>query len=119
MDTYGAGFAVLFTAFFEMVGFMWVYGVKNVSKDIKLMLGSEPSIFWKITWAIVAPVFLLIIFIISVVFWEEHKFNDVVPYPEWATYIGWGLVGASAIQIPLWALLTTIYYLFKGKLSQV
>ena len=43
MDTYGAGFAVLWTGFWEMVGLMWIYGVRNVSKDFKLMLGSEPS----------------------------------------------------------------------------
>ena len=43
MDTYGAGFAVLWTGFWELVGLMWIYGVCNVSKDIKLMLGSEPG----------------------------------------------------------------------------
>ena len=48
MDTYGAGFAVLWTGFWECVGLMWIYGYKNVCKDIKLMLGSEPSILWKV-----------------------------------------------------------------------
>ena len=44
MDTYGAGFAVLWTGFWELVGLMWIYGFRNVSKDIKLMLGSEPCL---------------------------------------------------------------------------
>ena len=48
MDTYGAGFAVLWTGFWELVGLMWIYGYRNVCKDIKLMLGSEPSWFWKV-----------------------------------------------------------------------
>ena len=48
MDTYGAGFAVLWTGFWELVGLMWIYGYRNVCKDIKLMLGSEPSVFWKV-----------------------------------------------------------------------
>jgi hypothetical protein len=44
MDTYGSGFAVLWVAIWEMIGLMWIYGVKNVSNDFKLMLGSPPSI---------------------------------------------------------------------------
>ena len=119
MDTYGAGFAVLWTGFWEMVGLMWIYGYRNVCKDIALMIGGQPSMFWKITWAIIAPVFLLIIFLIGVITWGEHKYNGVVPYPEWATAIGWGLVGISAIQIPLWAIIMSLYYLFKGRPGQV
>ena len=34
-------------------------------------------------------------------------------YPEWAVYVGWGLAGISLVQIPLWALLTILYYLCK------
>ena len=74
MDTYGAGFAILWIAFWECVGFMWIYGVKNVCKDIKLMIGSEPGWFWKITWAGVAPIFLLVIFIASVVQWQKPQY---------------------------------------------
>jgi len=119
MDTYGAGFAVLWTGFWELVGLMWIYGYRNVCKDIKLMLGSEPSVFWKVTWALISPVFLLVIFLVGVITWEEHMYSGVVPYPEWATWIGWGLVGISAVQIPLWAVLMTLYYLIKGRPSQV
>ena len=71
------------------------------------------------TWAIISPVFLLVIFLVGVISWEEHKYSGIVPYPEWATWIGWGLVGISAVQIPLWAVLMTIYYLIKGRPSQV
>jgi SNF family Na+-dependent transporter len=28
MDTYGAGFAVLWVAIWEMIGLMWIYGVR-------------------------------------------------------------------------------------------
>ncbi len=45
MDTYGAGFAVLWTGFWELMGLMWIYGFWNVSKDIKLMLGHRE---WRI-----------------------------------------------------------------------
>lgn len=119
MDTYAAGFAVLWIAFWEIVGFMWIYGVRNVSKDIKLMLGSEPSWFWKFTWAVTAPAFLLFILVASVSDWEEHKYAGVVPYPDWAHAVGWTLMALSAVQIPVWAILMTVYYAFKGRISQV
>lgn len=118
MDTYGAGFAVLWIAFNECVGFMWIYGVKNFCRDIKLMLGFEPNWFWKITWAIVAPLFLLIILIASVATWKSPKYNGVITYPDWAHTLGWVLVALSAIQVPLWAILTTIYYAAKGRIQQ-
>ena len=73
MDTYGSGFGVLFIAFWEIVGFMWIYGVKNFCKDIKLMLGKEPGWFWKGTWLVIAPLFLLVIFIAALVKWENPK----------------------------------------------
>jgi len=119
MDTYGAGFAVLWIAFGECAGFMWIYGVRNFCKDIKLMLGAEPGWFWKITWAIISPLFLLVILIASLWTWENPKYNGNIEYPEWAHGVGWMLVGLSAIQVPLWAILNTLYYLAKGKVQQV
>merc|ERR1711963_881619 len=118
MDTYGAGFAVLWIAFNECVGFMWIYGVRNFCRDIKLMLGHEPNWFWKITWAIVAPLFLLKILIASVATWKSPKYNGVITYPDWAHTLGWVLVALSAVQVPLWAILTTIYYAAKGRIQQ-
>jgi len=119
MDTYGAGFAVLWIGIWELVGLMWIYGFKNVSKDIALMIGSEPSFFWKLCWGAISPIFLIVVFILAVVGWSEPKYSSVVPYPEWAHIVGWVLVGISAVQIPLWAILMTIYHTAKGRISQV
>ena len=44
---------------------------------------------------------------------------QVIPYPEWAHIVGWVLVGISAVQIPFWAIVMTIYHLAKGRISQV
>jgi len=118
MDTYASGTGVLFIAFWECVGFMWIYGYKNFCRDIKLMLGQEPGWFWKITWTIVCPLFLLAIIIISLVNREDPKYNGFVPYPDWAHSIGWFLVALSALQVPLWAILMTLYYAIKGRISQ-
>ena len=62
---------------------------------------------------------LFILFMLGIIFWEDPKNNGVTPYPDWAHQIGWVLVGLSAIQVPLWALIMSFYYLIKGRLSQV
>jgi len=113
MDTYGAGFAVLWVAIWEMISLMWIYGFKNFSKDLALMIGGEPSIFWKVCWA-VSPVILLALFVPSLYTWKEPLYNDQIPYPDWAHLIGWILVGISAVQIPLWAAIMTLVYMCQG-----
>ena len=57
MDTYGGGMGVLWVAIFEMAAIMWIYGVGRFSSDLKFMLESNVSWFWKITWS-AAPVIL-------------------------------------------------------------
>jgi solute carrier family 6 amino acid transporter-like protein 5/7/9/14 len=92
MDTYGAGFAVIWIALWEVVALMWIYGVCNFSK---------------------------VIFILSLVYWQTPSYNQTVPYPEWAHWLGWVLVGISAVQVPLWAVLMSLVYLCKRKLTSV
>ena len=119
MDTYAAGFSITFIGIWELIGLMWIYGFKNVSKDIGLMLGSEPGYYWKVCWAAISPIFLIVIFVSSIITWEEHKYSKVITYPEWAHIAGWVMVGISAVQIPLWAILQSLYYAVKGRISQV
>ena len=78
MDTYGAGFAVVWIAIWEVISLMWIYGFKNFSKDLALMIGSEPSWFWKICWGFVTPVLLLAVFIPSCINFELPKYNGQV-----------------------------------------
>jgi len=119
MDTYGAGFAVVWIAIWEVISLMWIYGFKNFSKDLALMIGSEPSWFWKICWGFVTPVLLLAVFIPSCINFELPKYNGQVEYPAWAHMIGWILVGISAVQVPLWAAIMSIVYLARGKIGHV
>ncbi len=57
--------------------------------------------FWKICWLVISPLALLVIFLLAVYFWEEHKYSKVIPYPQWAHYVGYGIAGISAIQVKL------------------
>jgi len=116
MDTFG-GLGVMVIAVFELIGIMWVYGVRRFSDNIEFMIGYSPSIFWKVCWAFVAPVLLTAIFAFSMYEYKPPTYGDY-HYPDWAVYAGWGLAGVSLVQIPLWALFTMLYWLCKWKPGQ-
>uniref|UniRef100_A0A8C4GVA6 Transporter n=1 Tax=Dicentrarchus labrax TaxID=13489 RepID=A0A8C4GVA6_DICLA len=50
---------LLIIAFFEIIGVIYVYGMKNFSEDIYFMTGSRPNIYWKACWMVISPIMLL------------------------------------------------------------
>jgi hypothetical protein len=68
--------AVLFVVFIECIAVSWFYGnsneaerlslivlsagVNRFSNDIKAMIGSRPSLFWRSIWYLISPMFLLV-----------------------------------------------------------
>ena len=60
LNVYGPGIAILFLVFVEAMGVSWCYGTQKFSNDIEAMLGFQPGPFWKITWAYVSPIFILV-----------------------------------------------------------
>ncbi|XP_035231754.1 sodium-dependent nutrient amino acid transporter 1-like isoform X2 [Stegodyphus dumicola] len=59
LNNYGVSAAVYFYATLEIIGIMWIYGIRNFLVDVKFMTGTTPGIFWKITWAFTAPLALI------------------------------------------------------------
>ncbi|KAF6200954.1 hypothetical protein GE061_005401 [Apolygus lucorum] len=102
MDVYGGGVAVLFIAISESIALLWIYGLKNICRDMKFMLRFQPGFYWRITWSFFSPVILGMILVYSFIQFKPLKYEDY-DYPDWADAIGWTLAGVSTIQIPLWA----------------
>nr|XP_024214624.1 sodium- and chloride-dependent glycine transporter 2-like [Halyomorpha halys] len=103
MDVYGGGMAVLFIAIAESIALVWIYGLKNLCRDMKFMLGFRPSFYWRITWVFTTPVILSVIFIYSLIEYKPLHYENY-DYPDWADGIGWVLAGLSVLQIPFWAI---------------
>lgn len=116
MDTFG-GLGVMIIAVFELIGIMWVYGVRRFCDNLHFMIDYKPGMFWKVCWAFVAPVMLAAIFIYSMSQFEAPTYGGV-EYPDWALYMGFCLAAVSVLQIPIWAAVTAAYYLRKEDLSQ-
>lgn len=49
----------------EVIGVMWVYGVKRFLGDIKFMLGLKSNFYFKVCWSFITPISVLVIFIYS------------------------------------------------------
>ncbi len=60
LDNYGVGTAAFLYGILEVVGIMWVYGLKNFCLDAQFMLGNQVSIIWKVTWGLLTPLVLIV-----------------------------------------------------------
>nr|XP_022905414.1 sodium-dependent serotonin transporter [Onthophagus taurus] len=99
LNVYGPGLAILFVVFVEAAGVCWIYGTDNFARDIEKMIGHRPGLFWRICWNYISPIFILVIFIFSLLSHHE-MLGSGVEYPEWSFKVGWALTASSIICIP-------------------
>ncbi|CAF1187255.1 unnamed protein product [Rotaria sordida] len=57
--------AILLVVFIECIAVSWFYGVNRFALDIKSMIGTRPSLFWRVIWYLISPMFLFVIFYIA------------------------------------------------------
>ncbi|KAG8431918.1 hypothetical protein GDO86_019320, partial [Hymenochirus boettgeri] len=60
VDNYAASYSLVIIAIFELVGISYIYGLQRFCEDIEMMIGFQPSRFWKICWAFVTPTILTV-----------------------------------------------------------
>lgn len=128
-NAYVGSVPLLIIAFFEIVGVIYIRGMKRFSDDILYMTGRRPNIFWKACWMFISPVMLFSVLIAYVVVQAEKRptyptWNPshelfpktmTVEYPDWAFGIIILLCVLPVISIPIVA----VYRLFcrMGKRS--
>ncbi|XP_072040105.1 sodium- and chloride-dependent glycine transporter 2-like isoform X2 [Amphiura filiformis] len=107
INVYGVGMNILILAFLECVAVAFVYGIDRFMNDLEVMLGFRPSIFWKISWMFISPIFLLFVLVFSFVLYEPLKYGEDYIYPDWAIAIGWLLLVTSlfpAVGYPFYSM---------------
>lgn len=102
VDYFGASTIVFVLGFGEIVAISWVYGLNQICHDIEFMLNRKPSIYWRLTWGLITPGILLVVFIYTVSTSPRLSYqgND---YPNSAYIIGWLLAAFGILQVPIWA----------------
>ncbi|XP_006872446.1 PREDICTED: sodium-dependent neutral amino acid transporter B(0)AT3 [Chrysochloris asiatica] len=62
-DNYAASLNLIVFAFFEVIGVVYVYGMKRFCDDVQWMTGRRPGLYWQVTWKLISPLLLLSIFV--------------------------------------------------------
>uniref|UniRef100_A0A1I8PI57 Transporter n=1 Tax=Stomoxys calcitrans TaxID=35570 RepID=A0A1I8PI57_STOCA len=101
IDFYGVTFVAIVLAIFELISAAWIYGVKNICRDIKFMLNVNTSIYYRICWSIITPIFVTAILIYMLVEYEPLQYNGV-PYPDELYVIGWCISAVGIGQLLIW-----------------
>lgn len=80
VNYFGAGFIIYIIATLELIGIVFVYGLKNIVRDIEFMLERKVSYYWKTCW-VVTP-FILVIVLIYSLYTEDTITYEKRPYPQ-------------------------------------
>uniref|UniRef100_A0A667XJA0 Transporter n=1 Tax=Myripristis murdjan TaxID=586833 RepID=A0A667XJA0_9TELE len=127
-NTYVGSVPFLIIAFFEVVGVMYVYGLRRFSEDIFFMTGTKPNLYWKVCWMVISPLMLLVVFIAYVAVQTQKRPSyspwnpdyvdfpkmNVQPYPDWVYGIIILLSALPVAPIPLVALYRLIFRRSSG-----
>ncbi|XP_048777264.1 sodium- and chloride-dependent glycine transporter 1 [Ostrea edulis] len=107
MDWYCAVFSMMLLSLTECVVIGWIYGADRFYKDIELMIGYQPCLWWKICWMVITPVTIICIWLFSVTQLSPVTYGDY-KYPDVAIAIGWMLGLVSLLPVPLCALIAIL-----------
>jgi len=117
-NDYSAWFGLLMLAFFMVVGINWGYGFFftqrwRFNKDIKLMLGFEPNIYFKATWMVLTPIALLLLVVAGGVGYSASDFG--AKYQSWGNTLALLMSVTPGVAVPLYAIGIIIYTKYYKK----
>lgn len=107
VDHFGANFVIFALVILQMIGIMWIYGVENFSLDVEFMLKKKVSVFLKISWLILTPLMMMIIFIYSMVKFENPTYMSR-EFPTSCIIAGWILFSFGIAQVMISAIWMTL-----------
>ncbi|XP_038179750.1 inactive sodium-dependent neutral amino acid transporter B(0)AT3 isoform X3 [Arvicola amphibius] len=122
-DSFAASLNLIFFAFMEVVGVIYVYGMKRFCDDIQWMTGRRPGLYWQVTWRVVSPVLLLSIFLSYIILltqrppsykawnpqYEHFPSREEKLYPGWVQVVCVLLSFLPSLWVPAVALAHLLY----------
>ena len=86
----------------QTIAIGWIFGVKKFANCVEQMTGFKPNLYWTLTWGVIAPLVMAVIFLFYCFRWEPVKYGTV-EYPPWAHTIGFFMSLSSMVWIPGYA----------------
>nr|KAG5698531.1 hypothetical protein BaRGS_023234 [Batillaria attramentaria] len=112
-DWYSGSYNLMFVALCELICLMYVYGYKNFSADIEMMVGFKPNIYWLATWLVITPIAIAFIIVIGAVQYAKAYYNGY-QFEDWAQGIGWIMVVVPLLAIVIVAIVQMCRYGVPG-----
>lgn len=79
-DYYVVSFTGFILAALEIIGVFWIYGLENFVDCIEFMSNRKPSLYWRISWAVLTPLLILFILFYTLFNLTSPTYADA-PYP--------------------------------------
>jgi len=101
IDWFSASWSLLLLALMEVILLMYVYGYKNVLKNIEEMsirLPAPSKYYWLVNWLAITPIILAFITIVTWVKFTPCEYAGYV-FPAWVQAIGWLLASTTIVIV--------------------
>ncbi|XP_077560477.1 sodium- and chloride-dependent glycine transporter 2-like [Haemaphysalis longicornis] len=108
VDSQVVGFLLTYVALFELLAIMWIYGLEHLKLDVLLMHGDLSAVKLEAAWCVLIPTVLAGTLVTNMLSGCSSLRIGPVAYPVHMCYVGWSLIIAGALQVPLWAVLEAI-----------
>ncbi|KAK7869294.1 hypothetical protein R5R35_000904 [Gryllus longicercus] len=100
IDNFGATYPVLALMCVEMGAIAWLYGLDNICNDLAFMLKRKAGSYWRITWGLVTPIFLIAVLIYAAVEDEPLEYGQET-YPDHYYVVGWTIMALIVALVPI------------------
>jgi solute carrier family 6 GABA transporter-like protein 1 len=111
MDFYAAsGMSLLWCTFFQTIAIAWIWGANRMYTSIELMIGHKIHKYWLICWVVIAPAFMIFVFLFYFIKYTPITYGRDYSYPMWGEMMGFMISLSSMIWVPgyfVYYLLTT------------
>jgi len=111
MDFYAAsGMSLLWCTFFQTIAISWIFGAKKMYNCIELMIGHRINWYWFLCWVLIAPIFMIFVFLFYFIKYTPIMYGKDYHYPKWGEMLGFMISLSSMIWVPgyfVYYLLTT------------
>ncbi|XP_017768589.1 PREDICTED: sodium-dependent nutrient amino acid transporter 1-like [Nicrophorus vespilloides] len=113
LDYFGGTFIFFILTTMEVICVFWWYGLENFCDDIEFMLKRKVGLYWRISWGVITPVVLVVIFIYFVATLERLQ-HEGLDFPDHVLAFGWVILGVGLLQIIIW---WSYYLIHKRKIG--
>ena len=101
MDFYAAsGMSLLWCTFFQTIAICWIFGAKKMYNCIELMVGHKINMYWLLCWTIIAPGFMIFVFLFYFIKYTPIMYGGEYHYPVWGEMLGFMISLSSMIWVP-------------------